>query len=183
MAQANGQQISDYVENNVLTEGETIVWRGRPNPVAAAKMAWLHILVGVATLAFAAFWLSGVPSNGWAVADLFGIVIVGAGLFELSRPLINYIKAGKLWYAITDKRVLLLSAGNTFKVTSITRSDMTDFDRTDRADGTGDIRFRRSTGSRHFGPRATVEVTDGMWGIADIKGAAEAIDALRGANA
>lgn len=180
MANTTGHQVQSYVENNVLTDGEEIAWQGRPDPMEAAKVGWLNALFGVLFLAFAVFWVVGASDSGWFA--LFGLPFVAVGLFMISRPARQYLNAGKTYYAVTNKRVLLLSAGKTFKVTSITPSEMTDYEREDKVDGTGSIRLRKTISHDREGPSSSVEPTDGLWGVADVKGASEAIARLRAAT-
>ena len=167
----------DYVQHSVLLPDETIVWKGRPDPLKSASVGALKALFGLFFFGFAVFW-TVMASQGGLFA-LFGIPFVAVGAWMVSGPARDYLRAGKSYYAVTDRRVLIVTAGGSYKVNAIVAGDITDYERTDKGDGTGSIRLRKTVSETRKGTNVSVEFTDGLWGIADVKGAAEALAALR----
>lgn len=176
------QQTFEYLKNEVLQTGETLAWTGRPSPKDAALLAGMlpTLLHGLGSVAFGIFWIFN--STGMD-ADWFGLVgipIIGFGVWSLSEPARNFLRASQTYYAITNKRVLIVEAGNKIKVTSLVGSDITYYHRSDKGNGDGNLRLRRTIRSSGSGRLSkSIQFTDGLWGIADVKGAAEAITVVR----
>lgn len=185
---ARDQQVLDYVENSLLRTDEILVWKGRPDPMAYIRKpaTLVQVPFGLFFFGFAVFWTIG-ASQGSTVFGLFGVPFMAVGLWIASKPLRTYRRAARTYYAVTDQRILIVSAGRSYTVNTIHPGDIVDYERTDRPDGTGSIRLRtterryRRTRSRFRGTRTmnTVAFTDGLWGIADVKGAADAVAALQ----
>jgi hypothetical protein len=153
------------------------VWKGRPNPKKSAAVGLFQFFFGIFFFGFAIVWT--VLASGAGLFALFGLPFLAVGAWMVSGPMRNYIRASRSYYAITDKRVVILTAGNNYKVISIAPGEITDYERTDKGDGSGSIRLRKTISESSEGTSSSVEFADGLWGIADVKGAADAIAALQ----
>jgi hypothetical protein len=134
-----------------LAPGEKLVWADRPRPGALARRASAGFLFAIPFTAFAVAWVAGAytatqhahPIGPDSVFPLFGLIFVGAGVFMLLSPLRAMAKARSTIYAITNERLLIIEGGRTRRVTSFTAADIQQIERTERADGSGDVVFRR----------------------------------------
>jgi hypothetical protein len=70
-------------------------------------------------------------------------MFIGFGLWMLSSPLRAVMKASSTTYAITSERLLIIEDTRSHRLTSFTSADVQQIERTDRADGSGDVVFRR----------------------------------------
>lgn len=79
----------------------------------------------------------------------------------MSSPLLELLKAPRTFYALTDKRALIVVEGARAKIQSVMPSEFP-LERQDKSNGRGDLIFKReiSGGSRN---RRTVEI--GFFGI------------------
>ena len=172
-----------YVENAVLNEGEEIVWRGRPSPAASAKIQLSRTVSGVVFVIVGGAWtilliniqlLMAIPGM---VGLIFGAKLSG-------HALVNCLKAGRTYYAVTNKRVLIITAGRSISVGSVTGAEIKKLRRVEKPDGTGSVSYRSTAkvGRDHndyVRTYTTVGFKDGLWGVADVAGAARAIGALQ----
>ncbi len=193
MYRERDQKVLHYVQNSVLQPREKLVWKGRPNPLAAASVGLGLFFFGIFFFGFAIFWTAGASAAAWAVraADgqvfplfagvfpLFGVPFLAVGAWMVSGPVRNYLRAARSYYAITDKRILIITAGRGYTVRTIFADKINDYERTDNGDGSGSIRLKKTIINSGRGTRSSVVFADGLWGIADVKGAADAITALQ----
>lgn len=174
------QRILSYVHSDVLQPKEQLIWKGRPSPTRSMAVAALKTIFGV--FFFCGAVVMTVIANQHGMA-LFGVPLLLGGLWLVTVPVRLAMRARKTYYAITDKRVLIVKAGKRIKVITITSGDITDYERSDRGDGTGDIRLHRvAKKGPQVGSILVAEFEDGLWGVDDVKGAADAIAALRLTN-
>lgn len=170
-----GHAALDYVESAVLQDDERIAWKGRPSPAACARVGLPRSAVGLAVFAFACFWTVGFGG----LFALLGVPLFAFAAWLLSTSARYYGKGRRTYYAITGRRILIVTAGIIYRTHSIAPSDIADYLREARPDGRGDIRLRRTErGRSNYSVRWT-EFADGLWGVADVKGAADAIAAIR----
>ena len=108
----------------------------------------------------------------------FGIPFVVIGLFLVSAPLRNRLLARRTYYAVTDQRVLIVTAGRRYKVRAYAARDITDYQRSDSGNGRGDIRLRKVGYRRFANPFAMSSFSDGLWGVDDVKAASDAVTAV-----
>lgn len=173
--------VQQYLEGEILQPREKVVWKGRPDPVRSASISTTKFLFGIFFFGFAIFWTTQAYESGGFFA-LFGIPFIVVGFWMLIEPVRTYLAANKTFYAITDRRVLLLTLRRGYRVTSLVASDITDYERVDKQDGRGDIRLRKSLVMGRNGTRTTVGFLDGLWGIEDVRGASDAITGIRTAD-
>ena len=168
-----------YLETQVLLPREKIVWKGRPDAVESAKVGLLKFFFGVFFFGFSLFWMYMAASMDGGLFALFGLPFAAVGFWMVSGPARNYLKSARTYYAITDQRVIILTRGGGYSITTIPPDQMTDYKRTDRTSGFGNIQLKTTVHHGRNGASASTEYTDGLWGINDIRGAAEAIGKLR----
>lgn len=174
-----------------LESGEQLLWSGRPDPKQLSRRALPVLLFGIPFTAFAVFWMLGAAgitslvSSGFRgvgapgglglislVFPLFGIPFVLVGLWMLTMPAREAARGARMLYAVTNRRALILEGGSETKVKSYTPRDMQNLERTERADGSGDLIFSRerrvgAKGRSYFEPI-------GFFGVPDVR-TAEAI--------
>jgi len=135
-----------------LQAGESLQWTGTADASRAAISALPAMLFGIPFAGFALFWMtmayhgtrtvSRSSSPLFSVFPLFGVPFLLIGLGIVSAPLFAYFKALKTAYAITDKRVLVITDGRARSVKSYTPADIVSVDHMERAGGTGDVIIR-----------------------------------------
>ena len=104
--------------NNQLDPGEGVLWTGAPDPGRLAISSIPAMVFGVPFTGFAIFWISMAysttagasrPAGPLALFPLFGLPFLLVGLGMLTAPLWAYLAAGRTVYAVTNRRVLILS--------------------------------------------------------------------------
>ncbi len=194
MNDERAQVVLDYVDRQVLKPGETLLWKGRADPIRTAGIETRKFLTGLAGLAFGLFWTYSLGGKGnYAIFDvpvltICGAIILAISGWKTSGPIRTYLRASRTFYAITDKSIVIVTAGIGYTVKVLKAQDLTHYERIDCSDGGGSIRLRRSQdtsgdASGKSEPVKTVSFDDGLWGIPDLKGAARAIAQLRAAEA
>jgi len=128
----------------LLLRGEKIVWWGQPaQGLLFTSRDWLLIPFSLVWGGFAIFWETAVlSSNGPFFMKLWGIPFVLIGLyFVAGRFLLDaWIRRG-LYYAVTDKRVLIFRSGPFRKFTAINLAQLPDANLSESSGGRGTIRF------------------------------------------
>lgn len=171
-------EIELYLQRAVLERGEKIVWKGRPTPAASVQMGWMELLVGLFFFGFSVFWTVSAFATG-GIFWVFGIPFLAVGGWMITKPFRTKVRAKKSYYAITDRRVLIIKRDNGYSVDSIYAYEFSQYARKDRANGTGDIRFRQSFGKTRKGEYLQTKFSDGLWGVEDVRGADLALSKLR----
>ena len=168
-----------YLETQVLLPGEKVVWKGRPDAMESAKVGPFKFFFGIAFFSFSLFWMYMAASIDGGFFALFGLPFAAVGLWLVSGPARNYLKSARTYYAVTDRRVVILIRSSGYSISSITPDQMSYYERTDRSAGFGNIQLKTTAHHGPDGTSITTEFTDGLWGINDVKGAADAIGKLR----
>ena len=102
----------DYLTDNVLGPGERIQWRGRPALFSATREEPQHLLVVIVYLAIAFVTARYVEDPApWLSVALFIILFFGAAWFlgGLVTAAKNEVLAARREYAVTDRRVIVLT--------------------------------------------------------------------------
>ena len=127
-----------------LLRGEKIVWSGRPaQGLLLTSRDWLLIPVSLFWGGFAVFWEKSVlDTNAPNLMKLWGVPFVLIGVYLVAgRFLLDaWIRRG-MYYAVTDKRVLILRSAPFGKFSAMSLDQLPDANLTERADGRGTIRF------------------------------------------
>jgi hypothetical protein len=143
-----------------LDPGERLLWSGQPRRGVRLQASDIF-LVPFSLLwgGFAFFWEAGVlgliPLNHGkphvsGAAPLFmaiwGIPFCLIGLhFIFGRFFVDAATRARTWYAITDRRVIILKTFFTTSVTSIDYANLNTLTLTERGDRSGDILFAQPT--------------------------------------
>ena len=94
--------------DNLLNQGEVILWRGKPVKKAFILSGLTSIPFGLIFLAFSIFWMWGAASAGApGFFTLFGLlfVLVGLGL-TFGPTLWQFMRSQNTEYMITNKRII-----------------------------------------------------------------------------
>jgi hypothetical protein len=135
-----------------LAKGERVIWVGQPIPWRFARSSIPTVLLGIPFTAFACFWIAA--ASGFRFPDfskpqglfpLFGVLFVLVGLGMLLSPLWMLYRAGRIVYAVTDRRALVIERGILGQATvrSFEPARLTDVTRIQYADGSGNLVFLR----------------------------------------
>lgn len=138
-----------------LLPDEQILWSGKSDPTAPPGISdVLQSLVGLLFTAFAVFWTlmaSGVlfiprHSHGQAGPPVFfpiiGVAFILVGLYRMLSPFTyrRWVRNGTT-YAVTNRRIVVLSTRPWRKVTATMLKDIPTIDKYVRRNGTGTISF------------------------------------------
>ncbi|MGH7131478.1 MAG: hypothetical protein ACREJO_05985 [Phycisphaerales bacterium] len=145
-----------------LQPGERIVWSGQPLPRAFARGSLPVAVFGLFFGGFALFWMlmagggawfaSAAPqSNGpppvvgtaFSFLTLCGLPFLAVGVVMLTMPIWRRVIAGKIIYAITDKRAVVIGpeAWRGTVTRSFAGEKIANVARAERSDGSGDLVF------------------------------------------
>ena len=111
------------------------------------------------------------------VLPLWGVMVLGIGLFVLSKPLRQALKSGSMVYSITDQRLFIISGNRRKEVHSYAPESIQRLERTERRDGSGDTVFRHNTAAWNAS-RFPTKV--GFFGVPDIRKVEEMVRRLAG---
>ena len=157
---------------NELTNGESILWSGKPNPhVIFHPSDWYMIPFSLMWGGFAIFWEGGVTgildvSRGHAAPSFFmfwGIPFVLAGQYFIwGRFFYAAWRKVRMVYAITNRRVLVISRPPKGKTISSFIENIPSIDKEVRADGIGTLKFGQIN-SPWGGGRNNTTSMDGLY--------------------
>ena len=133
---------------NVLLPGERVLWQGRPVPRRAIFTSADAFLIPFSLMwgGSAVFWESSVlASRAPGFFALWGIPFVIVGLYVIfGRFLVAYRIARTARYAVTDRRIVIVSGLLRPSVTSLDLRNLPFVQVKASADGIGDIAFAAS---------------------------------------
>lgn len=144
--------------SNELLEGEELLWSGSPNPrgKSIVSPARVFLILGLvyAPIGLLVFilgiilWLA-VPaasaSGGFLGALIPGGIFFVLGLVFLLIGIYGRFTKKNTFYAITDRRVIILRGGRYLHAISYGRRAITQVQRLERPDGSGDLIFAGSS--------------------------------------
>jgi hypothetical protein len=148
-------ELSDELRASVeseLTSQEQVVWVEQPIPWLVARSTLPILLFGIPFTAFALFWIGmaafGINQAGNAgplwIFPLFGLPFILVGLAMFSAPYWALRSARRTVYVLTTQRAILLRGGwFSINVRSFEPTALTDLDRRQRPNGSGDLIFTR----------------------------------------
>jgi len=128
-----------------LLDGEKVIWRGRPQQgfMLTSRDAFL-IPMSLVWCGFIIFWESNVlrMPNAPTFMVLFGGVFLFVGLYlTIGRFFVDaWIRAG-VFYALTDRRVLILRSRPSVKLQSVSLDRLPEATLNETSQGRGSIRF------------------------------------------
>jgi len=137
-----------------LMEDEELLWSGRPDPqgrsvVSPARVfliiGWIYLPLGLVLL-IVGFILLFVLATSSASGAFLGAMIPGGvffliGLIFLIIGLVAHFPARNVFYAITSRRVIILRTGRYLRAVSYGKRAITQVQRFERHDGSGDLIF------------------------------------------
>jgi len=96
-----------------LNEGEELLWQGRPAPRCYTFRHWLQALIGTVIFLASSFWLMvGVQlikaqGYSWWLLPVPLMLVLGSFLVGPGQLIFARIKWEKIFYALTDQRLLV----------------------------------------------------------------------------
>lgn len=162
-----------------LFDDEKLYWVGRPDPLRMIrKDEWALLPTGVFIAVFALFFMSmatsmfdgDFPPSIVRLPFLFvPLAMIGIGLWQAITPLRVYWRGQQTWYAVTDRRLLIVVDGTTRQVESFYDENIDFVRRHSRSDGTGDLLFTKKTITSSGKNRTSITVDVGFHGITDVR--------------
>ena len=169
-----------------LSPGEMVVWAERAGAPRIALRYLPTFLFGLPFLAFALFWTFtawGAVSAGEGMASffpLFGLIFVAVGMLMVLSPIWGFAVGLSTVYAITNRRLLIITRFPTRRVTSYEPHDIEAVERRDRGTGGGDIIFGREVRSPHATfPGFTPVQRIGFFGVPEVRRVEDEIRKLK----
>jgi len=176
------------------TAGENISWAAQPNPwrcLVAASPIWLFAVPWtVFSLGMMGMMLAGPVSgkpppdslNGMGFYAMYGGVLfmvpfVAVGVLMMAAPIWIYLTSFRTVYAITGKRLLIVTAGRQLQVKQFDPKFITRFERTEARDGSGSLKM--FLGSRKDSDGDTVETQESLSYVANVKKAEQLLQHIR----
>jgi hypothetical protein len=143
--------------SNELMAGEELLWSGRSDPqgksvVSPARvfliLGWIYLPLGLALLILGFILLFALASTS-ADGAFLGAMIPGGvffilGLVFLIVGQVAHFPARNTFYAITNRRAIVLRTGRYLRVISYGKRAITQVQRFERPDGSGDLVFSGS---------------------------------------
>jgi len=134
---------------NELLPGEEVLWSGSPDPKSRSVVSsnpltilgWIYTLLG-GLFVMLMLILSDGEGLQYPFIALFGI---GIFLFVIGLICLGVVYfftrffSRKVFYAITNRRVIILNGGRYLRVTSYNKRAITQVQRVERANGIGDL--------------------------------------------
>lgn len=173
---------AQFMVQSELQPGESLQWTGTADAGRSALSALPATLFGIPFAGFAIFWMTAAFRGTHAMSKsasanpvagvfsffpLFGLPFLLIGLGIVFAPLLAYFKGLKTVYAVTDKRVLVITDGRTRTVRSCTPADIISVDHRERAGGTGDVIIR--TNSIMQARNSLSQMTIGLLGVSNVR--------------
>lgn len=176
------------------TAGEPIQWIARPSPRAAFLTSMSAWLMGIPWSAFsctmfgilfAAVFFSKQPTRSIAFVEyaaasaglLFAGLFVAIGFAMLAAPFWAAYKARRTAYIITNKRLLIVTAGSPASIASIHPGQMHSFERKEHRDGSGTLSIVTGLGKNSDGE--VQEQIKRLFAIADVGKVEQNLQKLR----
>jgi Bacterial PH domain len=162
-----------------LQGGESLLWSGAADPSRSAMSALPAAFFGIPFAGFALFWMSNAYrgthnlanhnalASGFNVFPLFGLPFLLIGLGMTLTPLRVYLKGRSGVYAVTNRRVMLITGTTSRSVKSIVPSDIAEVDHRERPDGRGDVLIRTNSVVRTN--NGATQIIVGLYGVPDVK--------------
>jgi Bacterial PH domain len=161
----NGQKIPAKLLRRIdreLEAGEFIKWIEQPLPRFLRLQSLAHFFFGIPWTVFGIVWIYGTATKlkikgfpeetmqfvGCLLA-LIGVPLFLIGLWLLTTPLREWLKAFRTVYLITDRRAISIESGWFPTISNYTPAQLRDLYCKERGDGTGDVvittRLRRDS--------------------------------------
>lgn len=135
-------EITDIPEDvrHELRADETPKWIGYPNPKRyAIQEGLVPCLIGIPFTGFAVVWTSLAMKSESLFTSLWGFPFILVGLYMLANPLLEYWRALRTVYVVTNQRVLILNGVLRHSQKAFAPSDLGHLDVERKRDGSGTI--------------------------------------------
>jgi hypothetical protein len=151
MAMIQLDQASLAALEEEVYEDEAILWAARPNRIRFARRAAKAFLLGALLASIAVLWMFGVTR--WGIADIphmtgpvaaIVVALLLAAFLLLACPLWMWFLSGRMIYAVTDTRAIVLTQGWRTGVCSFDAEDMRYVHIRQGRGGAGDVVFHSS---------------------------------------
>ena len=158
----------DLALRRELTMGERLLWSAQPgaNRLKAGLVLWVF---AIPWTVFALFWEAmaflpwaeethtpdGIRLTFGIVMPLFGIPFVLIGFWMLWKPIAAMQQAKSTVYALTDRRLFRLVEGRKKKLETVLLNQIGPMDRSEGADGWGNLRIQTHSYVDSGGDRVT----------------------------
>ncbi|MGA2846824.1 MAG: PH domain-containing protein [Candidatus Acidiferrales bacterium] len=173
-----------------LQGGESLLWSGAADPSRSAMSALPVALFGIPFAAVAFSMMSNAYrgthnlanqhntlAGGFSAVPLFGLPFLLIGIGVTLSPLWVYLKGRSVVYAVTNRRVMLISGTTSRSVKSIIPTDIAGVNYRERPDGRGDVFIRTNSVVRTN--NGTTQITVGLYGVPNVKEVAGMVMKLR----
>ena len=108
--------LSSNFYQSLMQPGELLLWHGAPGPGKLSSYGQVPILFSIIWLGFSLVWEAAAIMSGVIIMILFGLPFVLIGLsIAFGGPIRNARLKGKIFYAVTDQR-LLIQEGNEISI-------------------------------------------------------------------
>ena len=172
-----------------LKPGESIVWAGQPDSVEYMKSSILGFLFFIPWTAFSIFWIAGasgfeIPDfskGGFAYFPLFGLPFLLIGIWGLSSPLREKLKAKNVIYAITTQRVIIIEGSRSTSYKSYYPDQLKNIERIQKNNSFGSIYFQQIPYTDSDGDKRYKKV--GFVGISNVQAVENKIVSLANGSA
>ncbi|MDD2776996.1 MAG: hypothetical protein PHU06_13670 [Gallionella sp.] len=170
-----------------LKFGESLVWVGQPNPNRFMKTGFALWLFFIPWTAFSLFWMAGASGfhlptfdSPFSFFPLFGLPFLLIGLGGLASPFWLRHKARSMIYAITTQRAFSIEGIKSITVKTYLAADIHNIERTEHADGTGDLVLRTESYQDNEGHKGTNK--QGFFAVEEVKKVEHLLDNLTRTN-
>lgn len=130
-----------------LEPGERVLWAGQPRQGLRLDWSDLYsIPFGLFFFGFSVFWTAG-AYQGSPIFALFGVPFLIAGAYiAFGRFFVEAQQRARTYYAVTDRRALIVSGLLNRTVKSLDLATLHDVSVTERKNGTGTVDFGSTSG-------------------------------------
>jgi hypothetical protein len=177
--------------NAELQSGEQITWLDQPIAARLARTSLPAVLFGIPWTIFAIFWVvtafKGVSqshdSGLFQFFPLFGVPFILVGIGLLSSPYWAARSGRRTVYVLTDRRAIVLRTVffGGLNVRSFEAATLTDLQRKQNRDGSGDLIFARDLHSTNRGTKYTLDI--GFVAVRDVQNVENLVRALAARSA
>lgn len=149
----------DSLLRRVLRDDETLWWSGRPSPKRMMMAVSPLPLLGLVVLGMAGYIaaLDRLLPGDQLLVRTAAAAAMALGALLLLAPLLVLLGTSRMSYAITSRRLIVVTRWPWPSVKSWEAAQLPAFSRVDSTDGSGDIRFGGRMRSR---PMALVGLSD-----------------------
>jgi len=173
----------------LLDAGEGLIWYDQPDPKAAITSQWSSAMVGLVIFSFALAWVFMAVQEG-APFPVVGIGggIAGVGLWLAAAPIRKPYEAKFVYYAITNKRLIIAELWRKKRLQSFYPENIKDVEILQGANGLSDVIFgktvnmvKEEVGDGNTRLSKHIKL-DGFFGIRDAHRVAKAVLDLKESN-